>query len=326
MRPGTLTVLGCAIALFLMGGCIRRVDHAEERQATIGDRQIRAVCTTGMVADMVGAVGGERLSVKGLMGAGVDPHSYKARESDVLAIADADIVFTSGLHLEAKLGDVLERIGGGVHSVQLASVLDEDDIQEGDDPHYPDPHIWFDVGLWSKCIATVEEALIELDPAHSGAYRQRGAAYRAQLTELHNYVTRQAARIPPDQRVLVTAHDAFGYFGHAYGFEVVGLQGISTASEAGAGDVSRLAQMIADRRIRAVFIESSVPERNVRAVQEAVRARGWNVELGGELFSDAMGVPGTAEGTYTGMVRHNIDTIFSALAGEPGAHGNAHEN
>jgi manganese/zinc/iron transport system substrate-binding protein len=221
---------------------------------------------------------------------------------------------------------VLERIGGGVRSVQLAAALDGGDVLAGDDPHYPDPHIWFDVSLWAKCISTVEAALCDLDPAHADGYRQRANAYRAELAELHAYVAQQAARVKPDQRVLVTAHDAFGYFGAAYGFEVVGLQGISTASEAGAGDVSRLAQMIAERRIRAVFVESSVPARNVRAVQEAVRSRGWDVRLGGELFSDAMGVAGTVEGTYPGMVRHNIDTVVAALAGDSANNGKQHED
>ena len=176
-----------------------------------------------------------------------------------------------------------------------------------------DPHVWFDVQLWRIAAEKITETLAELDPANAGLYRQRGEHYAAELTELDQFVRRRVAQVPEEQRVLVTAHDAFGYFGMAYGFEVVGLQGISTASEAGTGDVRRLAELIASRRIPGIFIESSVPVRNIQAVQEATRARGWDVAIGGELYSDALGSPGTPEGTYVGMVRHNVETIVAAL-------------
>ena len=176
-----------------------------------------------------------------------------------------------------------------------------------------DPHVWFDVTLWMSATERVRDALIEMDPTHAETYRANAADYLNQLAELDDYVKTQAASLPADQRVIITAHDAFNYFSRAYGFEVRGLQGISTASEAGTADVQGLAKFIVERKIPAIFIESSVPVRNVEAVQEAVRAQGWDVQIGGELFSDAMGTPGTPEGTYSGMVKHNIDTIVSAL-------------
>jgi manganese/zinc/iron transport system substrate-binding protein len=177
----------------------------------------------------------------------------------------------------------------------------------------PDPHVWFDVSLWKLTAEVIRDTLIELDAPHQTVYEERAMGYLIQLTELDAYVKAQAASVPPEQRVLITAHDAFGYFGKAYGFEVRGLQGISTAAETGTADVQSLADFIAERQIRAVFVESSVPRRTIEALQEAVRARGFEVAIGGQLFSDAMGDPGTIEGTYIGMVRHNIDTIVSAL-------------
>ena len=176
-----------------------------------------------------------------------------------------------------------------------------------------DPHVWFDVTMWMSATERVRDALIEMDPTSAETYRANAADYLNQLAELDDYVKTQAATLPAEQRVIITAHDAFNYFSRAYGFEVRGLQGISTASEAGTADVQGLANFIVERKIPAIFIESSVPVRNVEAVQEAVRAQGWDVQIGGELFSDAMGTPGTPEGTYIGMVKHNIDTIVKAL-------------
>lgn len=282
----------------------------------LSQRPINAVATIGMISDIVANVGGERVVVRGLMGAGVDPHLYKASEGDVLRIAEADVIFYNGLHLEAAMGSVLERIEGRIRTVAVTNAIPRDQLRappefEG---HY-DPHVWFDVTMWMHATEQVRDTLSAMDPASASSYQRNAASYLAELQNLHRYVQEQASRIPPEQRVLITAHDAFGYFGRAYGFEVRGLQGISTAAEAGTGDVQGLATFIAERRIRAVFVESSVPQRTVEAVQEAVRARGWDVRIGGELFSDAMGTAGTTEGTYIGMVRHNIDTIVGALAG-----------
>ncbi len=316
-----LLYITAAMAMALFSGCIRRVADHETSAALVEDRVIEAVATTGMVGDVVRNIGGDRVNVMTMMSAGIDPHSYKARESDVLAIAGADIVFYNGLHLEAKLGEVFEKLGSRMSSVAIAETMPEESLHSPEDYEgYHDPHVWFDVELWMLTIEPVREALAELDPAHADGYQARADAYLAELHDLHTYVTARVADIPEGQRVLITAHDAFGYFGAAYGFEVLGLQGISTEAEAGTADVRGLAEFIAERKIRALFVESSVPERNIRAVQEAVRARGFETAIGGELFSDAMGPEGTPEGTYTGMVKHNIDTIADALTGVQSAH------
>jgi manganese/zinc/iron transport system substrate-binding protein len=270
-----------------------------------------------MISDIVQTVGGERVSVTGLMGPGVDPHLYRASEGDVQRLSEADLIFYNGLHLEAKMGEVLERMGGQVKTMAVTAGMDRDVLLRP--PEFEgqyDPHVWFDVTLWMEAVEAVRDTLIEIDPDSADLYRGNAEAYLKELEELHVYVQEQAARVPEEQRVLITAHDAFNYFGRAYGFEVRGLQGISTESEAGTGDVQDLADLILERRIQAIFVESSVPVRNIEAVQAAVRAKGFEANIGGELFSDAMGDEGTVEGTYLGMVKHNIDTIARALLGE----------
>lgn len=281
-----------------------------------GRETIRVVTTVGMIADAVEHVGGDRVEVEGLMGPGIDPHLYKASEGDVRRLERADVILYGGLHLEAKMADVFERIGErrltravteGIPRARL--------IPAGGDGQY-DPHVWFDVELWKGAVREIRDTLAAADPAHAPGYRDRAAAYLAELDALDAEVRRKSESVPARARVIVTAHDAFRYFGRAYGFEVVGLQGISTASEAGAKDVQRLADLIASRRIPAIFVESSVSPRTIEAVEEAVRAQGFDVEIGGSLFSDAMGSAGTPAGTYVGMVRHNADTITRALGGQ----------
>ena len=284
----------------------------------IAERTINVVTTTGMIADAAINVGGERVQVQSLMGPGVDPHLYKASENDVQTLQGADIVFYNGLHLEAQMGEVLERMNDfGIRTVVVTDKIDRSVLLAP--PEFAgnyDPHVWFDVTLWMKAAEQIKEALIEADPTHQAVYEANAEAYLGELQELHEYVLRQAEGIPAEQRVLITAHDAFNYFGRAYGFEVRGLQGISTEAQAGTADVQALADFIVERQIPAVFVESSVPQRNVEAVQAAVQSRGFDVKIGGSLFSDAMGTAGTPEGTYVGMVRHNIDTIVAALTGE----------
>jgi manganese/zinc/iron transport system substrate-binding protein len=312
IKPAIQRLTLLALTALLLAACGRPPGDL----ADVATRQIRVVATVGMVADMVQRVGGERVAVRGLMGPGIDPHSYKASEGDVIALAEADIVFYNGLHLEAKMADVFEKMSGTIETVAVTEDIPRERLLRP--PEFEgqyDPHVWFDVSLWQYTVGTVRDALIEIDPSHASGYETRAAATVAELAELHDYVLSQAQRLPRQQRVLVTAHDAFSYFGRAYGFEVRGLQGISTATEAGIGDVQDLADFIAQRRIGAIFVESSVPLRNVEAMQEAVRARGFEVRIGGELFSDAMGNQGTPEGTYPGMVHHNIDTIVAALLG-----------
>jgi manganese/zinc/iron transport system substrate-binding protein len=291
---------------------------AQAGTTELSQRVIRVVTTIGMITDIVENVGGERVHVTGLMGPGVDPHLFRASERDVVRLASADLVFYNGLHLEAGMARVLERMAdSGRGTVAVTENIDRDVLLAP--PEFEgayDPHVWFDVMLWKHAAETVRDALIQADPAHADAYRANAGDYLAKLEELHAYVTDRAERVPPERRVLITAHDAFNYFGRAYGFQVLGLQGISTESEASIADVQVLADFIAELKIPAIFIESSVPQRNVEAVQAAVRARGFDVRIGGELFSDAMGDAETKEGTYIGMVRHNIDTITDALRGD----------
>jgi manganese/zinc/iron transport system substrate-binding protein len=280
-------------------------------------RPLAIVTTTGIVGDLVRSVGGEHVAVTSLMGPGIDPHLYRARESDVQRLADADLVFYNGLHLEAKLGDVLERMTGRIPTAAVADgIAPERLLSPPEFSGAHDPHVWFDVTLWMDAAHHVAAVLAEHDPAHATFYRDSLERYLGELAGLDAYVREQAARVPPSQRVLITAHDAFNYFGRAYGFEVRGLQGISTAAEAGTADVQALARFVAERRIPALFVESSVPPRTIEAVQAAVRARGFAVEIGGALYSDALGSPGSPAASYVGMVHSNIDTIVKALLRE----------
>ena len=289
-------------------------EKASSSAGTSSQKPIRVVTTIGMITDIVQNVGGDRVDATGLMGPGIDPHLYKASEGDVARLADADLIFYNGLHLEGKMAGVLERMQDQIKTVVVTQNIDRDILLAP--PEFEgayDPHVWFDVTLWMKAVERVRDTLIEVDKGSAALYRSNTKDYLAKLEELHNYVMQQAERVSPDQRVLVTAHDAFNYFGRAYGFEVRGLQGISTAAEAGTADVQALVQFIVERRIPAMFVETSVPRRSIEAVQAAVKAKGFSVEIGGQLFSDAMGASGTPEGTYIGMVRHNIDTIVSSL-------------
>jgi manganese/zinc/iron transport system substrate-binding protein len=304
-------VVGMIVTAILVG-CAT----SQSEKGDVSDRQVNVVTTVGMIADVAQEVGGERVNVQGLMGPGTDPHLYKASEGDVQRLAEADLILYNGLHLEAKMGEVLERMDGqGVTTVAVAETISEDRLlQPAEFEGNYDPHVWFEIPLWIQTVEVVRDALIQVDPDSADLYTANAQAYMADLEALEAYVQEQVTRIPAEQRVLITAHDAFNYFGRAYGFEVRGLQGISTESEAGTGDVQDLAAFIASRKIPAIFIESSVPVRNIEAVQAAVRDKGFEVGIGGELFSDAMGDEGTPEGTYIGMVRHNVDTIVEALA------------
>lgn len=304
---GALAVLACVLA----GACAPPEPPDEEGRLNV-------VATIGMIRDVAQNVGGEHVRVTGLMGPGVDPHLYKASEGDVRRLFRADVIFYGGLHLEARMGEVLQEMGSRTRVAAVSEVIPAD--QRLSPPEFEgayDPHVWFDVRLWAMTVDVIERTLSQADPAHARDYAANAARYRQQLADLDRYVREQAARVPAERRVLITAHDAFNYFGRAYGFQVRGLQGISTAAEAGTADVQALAGFIAERRIPALFVESSIPRRTIEAVQEAVAARGYDVRIGGSLFSDAMGNPGTTEGTYIGMVRHNIDTIVGALLRQP---------
>ncbi len=287
----------------------------------LSERQVRVVSTIGMINDIVVNVGGERVQAVSLMGPGIDPHLYKASEGDVARLQQADIIFYNGLHLESQMGEVLERMAGGrIRTVPVTENIDPTTLLTP--PEFKgnhDPHVWFDVTLWMQAAERVRDTLAEADPASAALYQANAERYLGELAELHAYVLAQAERVPEAKRVVITAHDAFNYFGRAYGFEVIGLQGISTEAQASTSDVQGLADLITERQIPAVFVESSVPQRTIEAVQAAVRDRGFDVQIGGSLYSDAMGNPGTPEGTYIGMVRHNTDTIVTALLDEPAA-------
>lgn len=308
------------IILLLTGAFLLSCGKVSEDKADAADvskRIINVVTTTGMIGDAVKNIGGERVSVVSLMGPGIDPHLYKASEGDVSRMAKADIIFYNGLHLEGKMAEVFEQMQRRIKTVAVAEKIDKSKLQTP--PEYAgsyDPHIWFDIKLWMTAVQEVAATLEAFDPTHAETYQNNAKSYLAELAALDEFSREEIAKIEENKRVLVTAHDAFNYFGKAYGMEVRGLQGISTASETGTADVQNLAQFIVDRRIPAIFVETSVPPRYIEALQAAVRSRGFEVAIGGHLFSDAMGDPGTPEGIYTGMFRHNVTTIVKALAGE----------
>lgn len=280
-----------------------------------GSGAINIVATTGMITDIAQVVGGEHVKVRGLMGPGVDPHLYKASAGDVALLSGAGLIFYNGLHLEGKMSEIFEQMKKrGINTVAVTDGIDRSLLETP--PQFEgnyDPHVWFDVTMWMKAVETVRDTLVSIDPGNAVEYRTNTEAYLKELSALNEYVTAKASLLPEDKRVLITAHDAFSYFGRRYGFEVRGLQGISTVSEAGTQDVQNLAAFIVERKIPAIFVESSVPPKFIEAVQAAVEAKGFDVKVGGSLYSDAMGNPGTPDGTYIGMVRHNIDTIVGAL-------------
>ncbi len=281
----------------------------------------RIVATTGMVGDLARRVAGDRATVRILVGEGVDPHLFMPTRSDVAALLSAHVVFYNGLMLEGKMAETLARIGKDERPVIAVAEKIDARVRLEEEPGQHDPHLWMDVGLWSQALDVVVESLSALDPAHAAHYAEQGAEARAEFAELDDYVRRVIASIPESSRILVTAHDAFQYFGRAYDIEVVGIQGISTESEAGLEDINRLVDLLVQRQIPAVFVESSVADKNVRALIEGARARGHAVRIGGTLFSDAMGAAGTYEGTYVGMLDHNATVIARALGGEAPAHG-----
>ncbi|NOU96793.1 manganese transporter [Paenibacillus sp. LMG 31456] len=276
--------------------------------------KLKVTTTIGMIADVVKQVGGAHVQVTGLMKSGVDPHLYKASQGDVKKLEQAQIIFYNGLHLEGKMIEIFEKMGSEKPTIAVSRNIPEKQLRgwEGGEASH-DPHIWFNVKHWISATEVIRDELSKADPAHAADYKNQAAAYMNQLEELDQYAKKQIASIPENQRVLVTAHDAFGYFGDAYGIKVMGLQGISTASEYGSKDVTDLREFLVSNKIKAVFVESSVPKRSIEAVIQGAKKQGHDIKIGGELFSDAMGKDGTTEGTYIGMVRHNVDTIVKAL-------------
>lgn len=277
--------------------------------------KLNVVTTTSMITDLVKNVGADMINVQGLMGAGVDPHLYKASAGDVTKLSGADIIFYNGLHLEGKLVEVFEKMGSSVKSqVALGEHLDKGTLIGSDyfASNY-DPHVWFNIQYFKQFVGVVVDELSAKDPKNSVNYIANGDAFIAKLNGLEMQIKSVIETLPVEKRILVTAHDAFNYFGKSYGFEVVGLQGLSTATEAGVQDVQRLSQFIIDKQVKAIFIESSVPRRTIEALEAAVQAKGHNVTIGGSLYSDALGNEGTIEGTYIGMFTYNVNTIVNAL-------------
>ncbi|MGO1742536.1 MAG: metal ABC transporter solute-binding protein, Zn/Mn family [Staphylococcus equorum] len=273
----------------------------------------KVVVTTTIISDVTREIAGDLVDVDALMGPGVDPHLYKASAGDVTKMSDADMVIYNGLHLEGKMGEVFESIKGKIIFAANEN-LDESKLLDFEsNPGYYDPHVWFDVQIWKTATERIAEGLIELDVENKAVYEENLAEYLKELDELDQYVRDRVEEVEEDKRILVTAHDAFSYFGREYGFEVRGLQGISTDAEAGTADVRELANFIVEKEIKAIFVESSVPRKNIEALQEAVKDQGFDVEIGGELYSDSTGDVGGPAESYFGTVKENIDTIVDAL-------------
>lgn len=310
-RRGILKSALIAVTVLLSGGV-----------QALSAAPLTVVATTGMIADAARAVGGDAVTVSALMGPGVDPHSYRQTRSDIVAMTKADLVLWHGLYLEAQMEDFFADLGKKRRVVAVAEAVDKSRLLGHQDyaGRY-DPHVWMDPALWSDVVVAVRDALTEAQPAEAAAFKANAEAYLAELAALDAYSREVLASVPQGSRVLLTAHDAFSYFGRAYGYEVIGIQGISTQSEAGLNRVSELVDLLVSRKIAAVFVESSVSDRNIRALIEGAAAKGHEVRIGGELFSDAMGETGTYEGTYLGMIDHNVTLITRALGGTAPAGG-----
>ncbi|GAA0612052.1 metal ABC transporter solute-binding protein, Zn/Mn family [Thalassospira tepidiphila] len=303
-RPVARYLVALAFALFVGAG----VAHA---------KPLNVVATTSMIADAARQVAGDRAEVTALMGPGVDPHSYRQTRSDIAALARADLVLWHGLYLEAQLEEFFLDLGKRRNVVAVGEAVARDKLlSHADYEGRFDPHVWMDPKLWETVVYAVRDALIKADPDGEATYSANADAHVAEIEKLVDYMTSVTATVPKQSRVLLTAHDAFSYFGRGYDFDVLGIQGISTESEAGLRRVEELVDTIVERKISAVFVESSVPERNVRALIEGASARGQDVTIGGTLYSDAMGEPGTYEGTYIGMIDHNATLITRALGGD----------
>ncbi|MBQ4820316.1 zinc ABC transporter substrate-binding protein [Aquimarina sp. MMG016] len=286
-----------------------------KQEAKDKNQKLNVVTTTSMITDLVKNIGGDVIEVEGLMGSGVDPHLYKASEGDVTKLVNADVIFYNGLHLEGKLVEVFEKMGGQkTKTIAIGESLDKKTLIGSDyfASNY-DPHIWFSVENWKLITSFIIKKLAAIDPKNAETFEVNGKAYLEKLNTLETRLEGIIASLPKEKRILVTAHDAFSYFGKAYDFDVVGLQGLSTATEAGVKDVQKLANFIIEKEVKAIFVESSVPKRTIEALQAAVKSKDHEVVIGGTLYSDALGNAGTIEGTYIGMFEYNVNTIVNAL-------------
>jgi manganese/zinc/iron transport system substrate-binding protein len=296
------------MTIMILTGC-------QKAEQTKTSDTLNIVATTTMLADLSRVIGGEHVNVDGLMGPGIDPHLYQASAGDVTLMQKADVVVYNGLHLEGKMGEIFQSLTDrGSTVICIEDGLPKDQLLSWeDDSSVHDPHIWFQVSLWKSAAKTVADRLSDADPSHAEDYKKNLEAYTLELEKLDTYIKDRMNEIPKDQRVLITAHDAFQYFGKAYGLEVRGLQGISTDAEAGTADVSSLADFITKRKIKAVFVESSVPPKTIEALRAAVKSKGFEVTIGGELYSDSLGGENSGAETYLLTVKANVDTIVEAL-------------
>lgn len=301
-----------AVAAALLAGC--SPEESSQTSSAGVNIPIKVTCTIGMIADVVENIGGDLVEVIALMGPGVDPHLYKAAAGDNARLSGADLVFYNGLVLEGKMTDLFVALARRKPVVPVTADIERTLLLEPAmfKGHY-DPHVWFDATLWMKAAATIRDTLADYDPEHSDFYSDSAKTYIGKLQELHDWCVSRAGELPADKRVLITSHDAYNYFGRAYGFEVIGVQGISTEEQATARAIVALSDIIHERKVKAVFTETSVSPKAIHAVIENCRGNGWKVVEGGQLFSDAMGSPGTPAGTYIGMVKHNMNTIVDAL-------------
>nr|WP_313892796.1 zinc ABC transporter substrate-binding protein [Psychrobacillus sp.] len=294
------------ITAILLVGCSSKTEEKSGKPLV--------VTTTGQIADAVKEIAGDNVEVKSLMGPGVDPHLYKATQGDLQTLEQADTIFYNGLALEGKMSDIFEKMKKEKTVSAIGEVVPADRIlSDPMNPKLADPHIWFDIDVWKIAVAEITKTLIEEYPDNKDEYKKNEKAYFDKLDELSNWADTRINEIPEQQRVLVTAHDAFSYFGNSHGMEVRGLQGLSTNSEYGLKDVQNIVDFLADENIKAVFIESSVSEKAMNAVIQGAKEKGHTIQVGGELFSDAMGAEGTEEGTYIGMYKHNVNTIVDSL-------------
>lgn len=273
--------------------------------------QLKIVTTTGMIADLTKNIGGQHVEVTALMGSGVDPHLYKATQGDLRRLSRADIILYNGLHLEGKMQEIFEKMARKKPVFAVSSLIPQSQLRQLG--NFYDPHIWFDLSLWQQAGQRVLQILQQQDPKNRQAYADNARVYLDEMQQLHQWIKSQIQSIPKTQRILITAHDAFGYFGRAYGMQVAGLQGISTVSEFGLQDIKQLKDIIVKNQIKAVFVESSVSPRFIQSLVAGVKAEGHDLSIGGELYSDAMGQTNTPTGHYFGMVKHNVNTIVNAL-------------
>ncbi len=305
---------------FSINGCSPSEDRAPSHSPTSQDSTktydgpgpIQIACTVGMIGDLAREVVGDRGTVTTLMGPGTDPHLYKVSPGDVRTLFESDLILYAGHHLEGRMGEVFERLSDTHFAVAVCELIPEEELLSTEEGAI-DPHLWFDVNLWKEVAIAIADTLVQFDPAEAEGYRNRAQTLVEQLLDLDREARQQLASVPPKLRVLLTAHDAFRYFGRAYQFEVLGIQGLSTESEAAVARINELVALIVERDLPAVFVESTISNKNVRALLEGCQSKGHTLSIGGELYSDAMGPSDSPEGTYFGMVRHNVRVLSEAL-------------